>query len=112
MSDAVERVEKAVMEMSVCGITVGGVRMLCCDERAKREPGYSTPEDCICRNAARAVRAITLEEAAKVAEGQQIAGYSAGYRSHDFGVSEWHLDSQYGKGRSDASAAIRKLGEE
>ncbi len=74
MSDLVERVEKAVMEIWVCGIEIDGVRMLCCDKRAKGRLGYWKPEDCHCRNSARAAKAILLEEAAKVAEAEKMEG--------------------------------------
>jgi hypothetical protein len=94
MSDLDERAERAVMETSVCGIEIDGVRMLCCDERAKGRPGYWKPEDCHCRNSARAVRTIALEEAAKVAEKQPHPTAAEYY--HGIAIAD----------------AIRKLGEE
>ena len=102
MSDLVERIEKAVMETWVCGIEIDGVRMLCCDERAKGRPGYWKPEDCHCRTSARAVRTIVLEEAAKVAE---THGVNAETNVYGKGA-DW---LRHGKS---IAAAIRKLGEE
>jgi hypothetical protein len=110
MSDLVERIEKAVMETWVCGIEIDGVRMLCCDERAKGRPGYWKPEDCHCRNSARAAMAIVLEEAAKVAESYAS---TREYKRQLFDGDEitTHTCHVLVDPRK-VAAAIRKLGEE